>query len=194
MLQLFACFCAHAEPKTHVVCCGSGQIDGAKLDRQHIPLAPGLCGHLVNHPPRHTSPNAVPIPFTWPRVFELAAAAGVPEASLRGLGAVVPNHMEKGRLWYVDGCGEPVFVPPMGAVFPRSLHTKSLQQYAPGDQNEEDTVDLGGLALVTSRRVCGGEELFFDYAIPRQWQPSWYHEPSGTASSFVTPGNSGHAA
>jgi len=86
----------------------------------------------------------------------------------------------------------------------RLLGTGGVKSLAPGEQtlkgNEgllEPAVVCANLkaclpplqadsVLVTTRPLLAGEELLFDYCLPRSSRPAWYHEPQKDQKSGLT--------
>lgn len=119
---------------------GAGYIEGDKHLDDHW-----RCGQLINHPPQGTPVNTMMLEFAWSRLLSLRGAEE--ERRLREI-VDRTNKLHQG-LWYITETGEKV-------------HTPSL-----GNEEEEEAYyhRLAGAAMVTTRKVKRGEELWFDYEL-----------------------------
>lgn len=191
--------------KDYVIRCCGGGLDGAGALASA--LAPHTTAHLVNHPPRGCSANVKPCDFYWTDVF---GALGRYPTSAEV--TAIPNFPAVGDFWYVSASGEAVFVPQycdVGVAAQASSTSVGpaghggVKSLAPGEQTlkgnegllEAAVVSanlkaclppLGGLVLVTTRPLLAGEELLFDYCLPRSSRPAWYHEPQKDQKSGLT--------
>ena len=92
---------------------------------------------------------------------------GLPASRVDQLALNVPNFLDSGRLWYVDG-GQAVYVPSGCTITPRRDSSPL----------NDGAIELGGIAFITNSPVRAGQELFFDYEIPPSLRPEWYDEPA----------------
>ena len=157
----------------------SGIASGASLARLVAQCGLGAAsGHLVQHPPVCASPNVVDMPVDI-NVFE--GHAGGPVAD----GAVAAAAIAAG-----GGNAAPSFAPASSILPWRLLHRVPMWYAEAAGSGERSTlaamlgredldvsrrsVVLPGIALVATREIEKGEELFLDYAFFGGRLPPWY--------------------
>lgn len=121
---------------------GAGYIDG-----NHELNDNWRCGQMINHPPQGTPTNVMMVEFLWSKLLSppSSSSSSDEEDRLRNI-ADKTNQLHQG-LWYITETGE-------------KIQTPSLNE-----NKEAYYLKLAGAAMVTSRAVKQGEELWFDYEL-----------------------------